>query len=192
MKRLLALLIGLLLIAVGIQQVIADGSCTDCNWAPSSWTSVSVIIYPDSPNYAETQQSFVWYYENLEAFLALDAYYQYEIRRDRDVWDYMIQEETGQIVVIGSYWTTLPNPTDTWTEEADSGGDEEFELKILSPEDLSPDTWYVVYVEFWRDPEDRGTTFTLWSESEYCGRGWPFCDFGRLDWCVMTEQTEGA
>ncbi|WP_056933141.1 hypothetical protein [Thermococcus barophilus] len=78
MKRLLALLAGLLLIAVGIQQVIADGSCTDCNWAPTSWSNVSVWIYPDSPDYAETQQSFVWSYENLEAFLALDAYTKLE------------------------------------------------------------------------------------------------------------------
>ncbi len=108
--------------------------------------------------------------------------------------DYMIQEETGEIIVIGSYWTTLPNPTDMWTEEADFGGDEEFELKVINSDELTPDTWYVVYVEFWRDPEDRGTTFTLWSESEYAGCvPWylptpPWC----FDWCTMTEQTEGA
>ncbi|ALM74150.1 hypothetical protein [Thermococcus barophilus] len=104
----------------------------------------------------------------------------------------MVYNEFGVITVLGSYWTTLPNPTDGWTEEEDMGGDEEFELKILSPEDLSPDTWYVVYVEFWRDPEDRGTVFTLWSESEYCGK-LPYCNLGqKFDWCTMTEQTEGA
>ena len=88
--------------------------------------------------------------------MALDAYYQYEIRRDRDVWDYMTIGEWGDIIVVGSYWTTIPNPTDMWTEEADLGGDEEFELKVINSDELTPDTWYVVYVEFWRDPEDRG------------------------------------
>ncbi|WP_058946471.1 hypothetical protein [Thermococcus sp. 2319x1] len=64
MKKLLALLVGVLIIVIGIQQVIAGNDCEYCEWPPSSWTLVSVDYTTD---YAYTEQKFKWDWEHLQA-----------------------------------------------------------------------------------------------------------------------------
>ena len=157
-KPLSIVLLGLLI--AGVVKVSAS-DCRNYLWAPSYVGDL--YIWYDSPTgqYVEVEQWFKWDDQHLQAFNELGAYYQYEIRRDKEVWDYWNPDacSAGYNYPVGSYWTNLPNSTDMWTEEQDCGGDEEFELKLRDKSSLIANYYYYVHVEFFRDIEDRASTY---------------------------------
>jgi hypothetical protein len=164
-------------------------SCTQYEWAPSQWTSLDIY---KSENEAKVGNWFYWDNEHMDAFKNLNAYYQYEIRRSKEVWDYW--RSNCPWGCTGYYWTNLPNPTTTWSEENDPPwccfskiGDEEFEIKSEDIEALQANYWYGGYAWFLRDSGEENTLLNVETQSEYCGTG-PLCDFGQtFGWCTMTS-----
>ncbi len=173
------------------------GGCADKNWAPDLWTTPSVS---KSGSYAYTYQSFYWYQDSMNAFKAKGGQYVYEVRRSKDVWDF-IRPGFLCFYCFAEFSTNLP---DIWpilntnNEESDiwliicclliNSTDEEAELKgpVAS---LQANYWYYAYLKFYRRQQNQ--SFTLWTEAEWCG-GLPLtaCNFGQsFEWCRMTTNT---
>jgi hypothetical protein len=122
----------------------------------------------------------------------------YEIRRDKNVWDYYYCDNAK---CEGNYLTNLPEPHNhDYSEEYDLPwccyylphvplGDEEFEIKCYSPNALEVDKWYYVYAELSIKSEEKGSTLYVQTQSEYCGK-LPGCNAGfKYGWCDMTRNT---
>ncbi len=165
-------------------------------WAPDEWTDP---IVTKNGNYAYTSQSFKWNTDSMEILWEKAWYYQYEVRRSIDVWDFM-QPGFLCLYCFVEYSTNLPSIVETWQsliEESDiwlklccglfSGSDEEAELKSPALH-LFPDRWYIVELIFKRRQQNQ--SFTLWTESEWCG-GLPLtgCHLG-FEWVLMTTSSE--
>lgn len=179
--------------------------CSSTTWSPSSWTSLNVW-WPNS-THAITDQSFYWTQSRLNAFKNLSPpspMFQYEVRRPtQEYWDYV--RKSGWFTCIGSkYYTNLPSATTRWSEESDSfmwecfiqPQNEEFQVNAQSSDLLKPNYWYRVQPQFYRDPEDKGKSLHLHSESEWCRtllygicKGPGPSDFG---WCTMTSKNTTA
>lgn len=162
-------------------------SCTKANWAPSKWDE-SVVEYSEDGRYIYFSQSFSWDSGNLENLRGKDVFYQYEVRRDEEYWDF-IQPDCS----FNYYETNIPGEIKVDVSEEEDiytslscilgGGwfntgfrnilipleknDEEFELKSETPLILGG---YYVHIEFSRDPEDQNKPLNYQTESEYCGR----------------------
>jgi hypothetical protein len=133
----------------------------------------------------------------MKAFKDLDSYYQYEIIRDKDVWDYFYCDN-GECT--GDYFTNLPYDedkelTDEFCEEKNLpwcchrrlDNDEEFELKVIDSDNLKANECYYVYAKLSINSEKRGTTLYVRTQSEYCGK-LPLCNAGtKYGWCDMTR-----
>ena len=165
-------------------------------WGPDEWTPLFVTR---DGNFADTYQIIKWYTDSMDLLKAKGHYYQYEVRRNIDVWDF-VQPGFLCYTCFWEYTTNLPNLVDwewlTMLEEADiwlriccwlTGSDEESQLK--SPvSSLQANFPYIVVLTFKRRQKDQ--SFTLQSESEWCG-AWPSCNWGtEFEWFIMTKSTE--
>ena len=163
-------------------------------WAPSEWTELEINVLNDN---VYIGNCFKWNDDHMKAFKDLNSYYQYEIRRDKDVWDYFYCDN-GECK--GDYFTNLPNDedkklTDEFCEEKvlpwccpwRITNDEEFELKVFDSDNLKANEWYYVYANLAINSEKKGTTLYVQTQSEYCGK-LPFCG-GKFGWCDMTRNT---
>jgi hypothetical protein len=163
-------------------------------WAPSEWTELEINVFSD---HVYVGNCFKWNDDHMKAFKDLNSYYQYEIRRDKDVWDYFYCEN-GECK--GDYLTNLPfdedkKLTDEFCEEKNLPwccpwritNDEEFELKVFDSDNLKANEWYYVYANLAINSEKKGTTLYVQTQSKYCGK-LPFCG-GKFGWCDMTRNT---
>lgn len=172
------------------------GSCNDKDWAPDIWTTPTRSI---SGSYAYTNQSFLWYTSSMNAFKAKGGQYVYEVRRNQDVWDF-VRPGWFCLYCFAEYATNLPGVWaigNTNQEESDLllvicclllGTDEEAELKGPISQ-LQANYWYYGQLKFYR--RQRNVSFTLWTETEWCG-GLPLtaCNLGQsFEWCTMTTGT---
>ena len=163
-------------------------------WAPSEWTELEYIPFDDD---VLLGSFFKWNDDHMDAFKELNSYYQYEINRDKNVWDYYYCDNCE---CKGKFYTNLPEPDDDFSEEYDLPwccyylphvplGDEEFEIKCYSPNALEVDKWYYVYAELSIKSEEKGSTLYVRTQSEYCGK-LPGCNAGfKYGWCDMTRNT---
>lgn len=179
--------------------------CTEKNWTPNIVTTP--FIYK-SGVFAYSTQSWLWYTDSMNALKAKGGSYIYEVRRSIDVWDF-VRPGFLCLYCITQFSTNLPDiwPTfNTQQEEEDFwlrlccllwgnhfipliSGNEESELRTYPVSSLNANKWYTTQFKFYRKKKDR--SFTLWTESEWCG-GHPitFCNLGQdFEWCRMTTNT---
>lgn len=175
-------------------RLIADDQrpCRNTNWSPDRWQSLDVVSRSDAQ--AVSRQWFQWSPSRLANFKKLGANYQFEIRRMAEVWDWWRVEGLN---CVGTWWSNLPGATPKYSEESDLpcslARNEEFQINATQSRNLQANTWYGCYAWFWRDSEDKGKSFHVHSESEYCKGPLPLCNFGRgFDWCMMTSRDETA
>lgn len=163
-------------------------------WAPSEWTELEINVLNDN---VYIGNCFKWNDDHMKAFKDLNSYYQYEIRRDKDVWDYFYCDN-GECK--GDYFTNLPNGEDKkltdefceekvlpWCCQWRFDNNEEFELKVIDSDNLKANEWYFVYANLAINSGKRGTTLHVRTQSEYCGK-LPFCG-GKFGGCDMTRNT---
>lgn len=159
---------------------------------PSEWTELEYIPFDDN---VFLGSFFKWNDDHMDVFKELDSYYQYEIIRDKNVWDYYYCDDWE---CKGKFYTNLPEPDDDRSEEYDLPwccyylphvplGDEEFEIKCYDPNSLEVGEWYFVYAELSIKSEEKGSTLYVRTQSEYCGK-FPLCG-GKYGWCDMTRNT---
>jgi len=173
-------------------------NCTEKNWTPDIVTTPYIYL---SGNYAYSTQWWLWFTDSMNALKAKGGSYLYEVRRSKDVWDFVRPGFLCFYCFI-EFSTNLPDiwPTfNTQQEEADfwlrfcclliGGDNEESELRTYPVSSLNAFKWYITQFKFFR--KKKGQSFTLWTESEWCG-GHPitFCNlFQDFEWCRMTTNT---
>lgn len=151
-------------------------------WMPCGQTTPTISL---SGDHANVNQYFVWDQSHRNTLVNKGGVYQYEIRRDREYWDYFY---SGSFC-YRAYYSNLPGHTDRWSEESDSNlsscllrlcipyyypCDEEFEVKTKRLTQIEAGKLYYVGAHFYRDTGDRNKPMTLTTESEWC-RDWPLC-----------------
>lgn len=166
-------------------------------WGPDEWSDLNVS---KNGNYAYTSQTFKWYTDSMEILKAKGDFYQYEVRRNIDVWDFVqpgflclycfFEYTTNLPLLILFEWQTMLEEADVWLRICCfliGGSDEEAQLKTRVSS-LQANELYSVNLTFKRRLQNQN--FTLQSESEWCGEH-PSCNYGtEFEWYIMTISTE--
>ena len=164
------------------------------SWMPCGQSNLK-INYTSNGTRAWTSQGFVWDAQRLNQLKSFGGVYQYEIRRDKEYWDYF---KRNWFSCSKAYFTNLPGATDKWSEESDLGllpclvriipGDEEFEIKTKRISELEVGVIDYVSAYFYRDEDDKGKNMIVTSESEWC-KHWPLClpGSGNIYWGQMSQ-----
>ncbi len=178
--------------AVAIQADGAWGPPVDHgSWMPTEVTTpIDAYFNRNGAPWVQVHQHFKWDDAHMNEFKSKNADFQWEVNRlGHEYWDYW------HCFGPNIYWTNLPDHTDMWAEEEDppwcfldKSGDEEWEVKSKDPDALQANFEYGVWVEFSRDQEDLGKALPYQTEAEWCGKPWPFCNWGQdFGWGVLSE-----
>lgn len=161
------------------QNVVAAGYCTSQNWAPGSLS----LNFWNSGSYKYSEQHFKWTTTKANTFNTSNVYYQYEVRRFSNKWNFF-----NSFPWEGVFWSNLPGAQQWWSEESGTlfGPDEEMQIKTggLLPPKITANLDYYVRARYARLLPS--TTLNVQTESEYCGPA--FCTAGQIfDFCIMNN-----